>query len=89
MLPEGGPEHQVELPSEVLLQTVAHPALSRTHASRQPSIAGVGLIRMIARAIITRQQTNGDKSEVEREVKKERQFEWTASSQSTVSFEET
>lgn len=30
-----------------------------------------------------------DKSEVEREVKKARQFEWTASSQSTVSFEET
>lgn len=59
MLPEGGPEHQVELPSEVLLHTVTHPALSRTHASRQQSIAGVGLIRMIARAIITRQQTNG------------------------------
>lgn len=61
MLPEGGPGHQVELPSEVLQHTVTHPALSHIHTQthmRHPSIAGVGLVRMIARAIITRQQTN-------------------------------
>lgn len=76
MLPEGGPGHQVELPSEAL-RTHRHTPHSlslthtQTHASKQPSIASVPLVRMIAKAIITRQQNERkaseatDKSEVE------------------------
>lgn len=98
MLPEGGPGHQVELPSEVLQHTVTHPALSHIHTQTHTSASVDSWSRSrqddsegYHYSSTNKRKGSGatGKSKVEREVKKARRFEWTASSQSTVSFEET